>query len=201
MGRLNFTRLGALKLGQLVQRTLDEQEPPWKHSTLIERLGALGHDTNIWGVSRLVNGQTEKIDASLLMAIAQLEIVLNPATGKPFTLQELILIGCEAIDPIALKPPTVSNPETKLPYPAAVAEIKRGMGDRTIEQFAKAVGISKRRLNEILTSPDSSPGKALPAWEELLKLSGALYPDKSVEPLIRLYGYGSKVSSNDHSSL
>lgn len=191
MGRLNFTRLGALKLGQTIRVALEEQEPPWKQHTLIERLAQIGHDINTPGVSRLINGQTEKVDAALLLAIADLGIVRNPATGDPFSLRELILIGCEAIDPSTItKGDTAPGPPA---YPAAVAEIKRGMGDRSLDQFAKTTGISKKRLTAILTSPDPGPGQALPTWEELLKITSAIYANKSIEPLARLYGYGSKV--------
>lgn len=198
----NFTRVGALKLGRLVQQAMDEQEPPWTQAMFVARLESVGHTVNLSAISRFVNGQSEKPDPALLLSIAELKFVRRP-TGEPYTLEELILVGCEEIDPdkLAVK---ISNGAVNnglnIPYPGAVAEIRKGIGSRSVSEFAKMVRISEKRLTEILTSTDPSPGAALPTWKELLALSGVLYKDKNVEPLIRLYGYGTKLALNGHSS-
>lgn len=193
MGKLNSTRAGALKLGQLIQESLDLQEPPWKRELLIKRLGEVGHETSMWTLSRMINGQTEKLDAALLLGISKLNLVCKP-NGQPYSLEELILIGCEALLP--------ETPPESHPFPAAIATIQKAMAGMTLDEFAAKAEISKRRLKEILNSTDPAPGKALPTWDELLNLARIINPKKpSVEALLSLYGYGSKQLTNGHSTL
>jgi|SRR5579885_613418 len=95
----NFTKLGLVALGEVVRQALLEQQPEWQQSTLVERLAATGHKTNKDRVSRLITAGTTTVDAALVLAIARLEICRNPATGEPYSNDDLLDIACELIDP------------------------------------------------------------------------------------------------------
>jgi hypothetical protein len=96
MGR-NFTRLGVIHLGDVARKALDDQG--WDQKTFIRKLAELGHINTEWNISRFLNGKTDKPDATLLMTLADLEICINPATRKPYSFRELVLIACEEVDP------------------------------------------------------------------------------------------------------
>lgn len=93
----NFTRLGVIRLGSLVRQAIERQG--WTQQELVNRLAEMGHISSDWAVSRLTGGRNDKPDTMLVLTIADMEIVKNPSTGKPYSFRELMLIACEAIDP------------------------------------------------------------------------------------------------------
>lgn len=94
----NFTRLGALRLGEVIGQAIEAQG--WTQLELVGKLAQLGHISSEWAISRLVGGKNDKPDAMLVLTIADMEFVKNPSTGEPYSFRELMLIACEAIDPI-----------------------------------------------------------------------------------------------------
>lgn len=98
----NFTRLGVLRLGEVIRRAVEENG--WTQQELVVRLGEMGHLSSDWAVSRLLGGRNDKPDAMMVLTIADMGIVKKPGTEEPYTFRELMLIACEAIDPATGQP-------------------------------------------------------------------------------------------------
>lgn len=72
-----------------------------------------------------------------------------------------------------------------LPYPAAVVELWRLIGTRTVERAARDWGVPASRLNELLRSDD--PIRATPTYTEIARIVSKSYDDKLANRLINLY--------------
>lgn len=97
----NFTRIGVIRLGELVRQSIEAQG--WTQQELVSRLAEMGHISSDWAVSRFLGGKNDKPDAMLVLTIADMEIVKKPS-GEPYSFRELMLIACEAIDPATGQP-------------------------------------------------------------------------------------------------
>jgi transcriptional regulator with XRE-family HTH domain len=73
----------------------------------------------------------------------------------------------------------------KLPFPAAVLELWRLIGDRTVERAARDWDIPLERLTNLLESND--PALATPTISEVYRIVSKSYPDKVANRLINLY--------------
>lgn len=97
----NFTRLGVLRLGELIRQSVEVQG--WTQQELVGRLAEMGHVSSDWAVSRLLGGRNDKPDAMMVLTIADMGFVKKPS-GEPYSFRELMLIACEEIDPTTGEP-------------------------------------------------------------------------------------------------
>lgn len=89
-----YTRRGAIELGNLVKESLDREG--WTYLDLIDRLDKLGCNATESTISRLVLGSNQKPDALLLLSIADLKFI-KKENGDPYSLKELMLVACEEV--------------------------------------------------------------------------------------------------------
>lgn len=135
---------------------------------------------------------SRKPDPDLLIKLTW--CIPDPQTDKPFQDEWRLIRVANGFEPLFLKridaktDPVDQPGQDKLPYPAAVETIRKGMGKRSLKSFAARVEIEPERLEEILTTSD--PSKALPKFDELLRLAGEVIPTHEAEPLAALYGFG-----------
>ena len=108
--------------------------------------------------------------------------ITDPAKKEPFDPEELLLIARgKAVPLLADSEPLECD---RHPYPAAVEELRRLMGDRTIEQAAQDWGISPARLHGFLTATDE---RAVPNLLEVKAIVVANYPDKLINRFYQFY--------------
>ncbi|MBD2156282.1 hypothetical protein [Leptolyngbya sp. FACHB-16] len=156
-----------------IKRQLDQAD--LKQSDLIERLQAIGFETDANTMSRLVNGDLRYPRADLISALAALKIFTD-TEGRPLTAEEFVLIACEAIDPPAW---AVPDPATTA-YPEAVSFLLRMKGSKSVEEFADFLDIPAKDLEAILAGQRPTIGQLLAMH--------VLFDDGNVLPIGKLYG-------------
>jgi DNA-binding CsgD family transcriptional regulator len=121
-------------------------------------------------------------DTLLNLAVA----ITNPDTGQPFDPEELIKV---ARGLVRLRSREWENQPLymlqELPYPAAVRELWRLIGDRTIDRAAQDWGIDSERLRQLLESKD--PTIAMPRLTEVWRIVSKSYPDRNANRLMQFY--------------
>lgn len=112
--------------------------------------------------------------------------ITNPDTGQPFEPEELIKV---ARGLSRLRSQEWENQPLyllqELPYPQAVRELWRLIGDRTIDRAAQDWGIPDDRLRELLESKDAE--LAVPRLQEVWKIVAKSYPDRNANRLMQFY--------------
>lgn len=142
---------------------------------------------------------TAWVKPTTLMMLAP--CITNPLTGEGFTPAEFLSIAsCYEIrdrSDSETKEEFLAAPDPdppKPPYPKSVAEIRRHLKTKNLQEFATEIELPVERLIEILTSAD--PKKAMPDWAEVLKIAGGIYEDRISDPLIKLYAAEAEARKN-----
>ncbi len=107
--------------------------------------------------------------------------ITDPRSKKPFDPEDFLLVARGRLNPFPEPCPVATSEH---PYPAAVQELRRLMGDRSIEQAAQDWGISPARLHGFLTATDE---RAVPNILEVQAIVAACYPDKLINRFYQFY--------------
>lgn len=92
----NFTRIGVLRLGQLIRESIEAQG--WTQQDLMAKMAEMGYIADRSAVSRMLGGKMDKPDGAMVLTIADMGITKKPS-GEPYSFRELMLIACESVDP------------------------------------------------------------------------------------------------------
>ena len=183
MAAYNFSQEGIRRLGDFIREQMEDCDITI--DALIERCMQVGYQTNKGKIQRLRDGVGMEPSPGLLWAIARTGFITH-RDGTPYTLEDFLKIACGQIDPAPTAAELAGNYEvSKHPFPAAVSELKRLIGDRSLEEAAKDWGLPPERLRELLESAD--PNRATPNMIEAHRIVSKAYPDKLVNRLFQLY--------------
>ena len=95
-----FTDYGVRLLGRTIREAREAQQPKLTLLVLLDRLESVGVKTS-YGTLQTLEKPKDGYhpDWEIINAIAFLGFIINPASGMPFTANELMLIACEWLDP------------------------------------------------------------------------------------------------------
>lgn len=174
---------GLRTIAELIQAELDKNG---RNLKVLERETGVSRQTIANLLKNLNNspgqsGWTPKPEIILNLARA----ISNPdAIGEKFQPRALLAIATGETRLASAINATERYLVQNLPYPAAVIELWRLIGTRTVERAARDWNIPVSRLNELLRSDD--PVLATPSYTEISRIVRS-YDDKLANRLINLY--------------
>lgn len=176
--RYDFTRTGVRRLGDFIRETMDDADVSMPK--LMEACDRVGYTTNVPKIQRLRDGVGMEPPVGLLWAIARVELIQHP-DGKPYTLEDFLLIACEQRNPYEEISRAAEPPGNYRAFPEAIDFLKQHMRNTSVEAFARACKLTVSDMRSILNG-------RVPTFAELNKISTYLFADKDPAPLLKLYG-------------
>jgi hypothetical protein len=179
MGQYNFTTEGIRRFADLLKKQMGDAFPKITVLELINRLAAIGYDTNPSRIDRLKAGLALEPPAGLIWAIAKLNFLTKPS-GEPYSHEELLLMMTGAGANISGADANADDPD--VPNAEAVKMIRTKMREmnKNAAAFARFCEIEPIRMKHILDGE-------VPTWAEFINLGRVLFADHNPAPLIELY--------------
>jgi hypothetical protein len=179
MGQYNFTTEGIRRFADLLKMQMNDAFPKITVLELINRLAAIGYDTNASRIDRLKAGLATEPPAGLIWAIAKLNFLTKPS-GELYSHEELLQI-MTGVNPAASVAAGVEY-DPDVPNAEAVKIIRTKMREmgKNSDAFARFCEVEPIRMREIL-------GGEIPTWVEFINLGRVLFADQNPAPLIELY--------------
>jgi hypothetical protein len=96
-GKYNFPKSGIRKFADLLREQMEAAFPKITVKELVNRLAAIGYDTNPSRIDRLRSGLATEPPAGLIWAIAKLELLRHPS-DRPYSHEELLELMTEQLE-------------------------------------------------------------------------------------------------------